>query len=357
MPPKKPRKETADRSTSAPAGDNVCFVISPIGKEGTEEHSRFKEVLEYIIKKSIKDSGYELNVIRADDINRAGSFIKDILESLHNSFVVIADLTGQNPNVFYELGVRHCLSPRTILIAQSIDDIPSDLRDYRTIVYDTSAKGAAQFQSRLSDYLEEIYKEPNREDNPVLDRLAGVLDNRIALLERENYELKQQFSKILKTGTKESPKKPHVTVRQRIDRILKLKNAQWQILSGNIARGKKTFSLPIEQGNFKLYFLMDGNSILDIWYVSVHATSFDPLEDLADVRVLMENCSKGQDYNCKFIIVTEDDLSESADLINKTFSKMKQKLPKESRHLFVLFLWDKHGLDKIEKELALKIDI
>lgn len=354
MDKRKPRRKMEDKT--APAGENVCFVISPIGKEGTEEHSRYKEIFEYIIKKAIKDSGYELRVIRADDINRTGSFIKDILENLHNSFVVIADLTGQNPNVFYELGVRHCLSPRTILIAQSIDDIPSDLREYRTIVYDTSAKGAVQFQSRLSTYLEEIYKDSNRPDNPVLDRLTGVLDNRIALLERENYDLKQQLSKVLQSGTKEIPKKPYANVNQRIERILKLKNAVWQILSGTILREEQKFSFPATQGNFKLYFLLKGTKVLDIWYVSVHITKLDPFEDLADIRVLMENCSQGQNSNCKFIIVTEDDLSVSADKINGTFNKMKQKLPKESRHLFELFLWDQHGLDKVEKELALKID-
>jgi hypothetical protein len=70
----------------------------------------------------------------------------------------------------------------------------------------------------------------------------------------------------------------------------------------------------------------------------------------------MENCSQGQNLKCKFIIVTEQDLSDLAAKIHGIFGKMKQKLPKESRHLFELFLWDKDGLKKVEKELALKID-
>lgn len=357
MTERKLRKGIVDKATSAPAGENVCFVISPIGKDGTEDHSRFKDIFEYIIKKAVKDSGYELRVIRADDINRAGSFIKDILENLHNSFVVIADLTGQNPNVFYELGVRHCLSARTILIAQSIDDIPSDLREYRTVVYDISAKGAAQFQKRLSEYLEEIYKDPNRIDNPVLDKLAGVIDNRISLLERENYDLKQQLSKILQTGIKEVKSKSSINVSQRIERIFKLKNANWQVLSGSFSREDKTYDLPTKQGNFKLYFLNKGKTIMDMWYVSIHATDFDAFDDLADVRVVMENCSQGQNAECKFIIVTEKDLSDLAPKLNTTFITMKKKLPKESRHLFELCLWDQNGLERVEKELGLKIDI
>jgi hypothetical protein len=260
----KSRKRAMDKSASAPAGENVCFVISPIGKDGTQEYSNFKDVFEYIIKKAVRDSGYELRVVRADDINRAGSFIKDILENLHNSFIVIADLTGQNPNVFYELGVRHCLAPRTILIAQSIDDIPSDLREYRSIVYDTSAKGATQFQLRLSAYLEEIYKEPNRPDNPVLDRLTGVTDNRIALLEREKYDLKQQLSKVLQTGIKDVQPKWSVSIGRRIQRVLQLKGAERQLISGGFSRGDQRFHFPVYQGNFYLYFLDKGTAIIDM---------------------------------------------------------------------------------------------
>jgi len=128
------KKATPSRKLSSERDRKVCFVISPMGDKGTERHTRFKDVLEYVIKSAVKASGFELHVVRADDIDRAGAFIKDILESLYTSFIVIADLTEQNPNVFYELGVRHALSPRTILIAQAIDDIPSDLREYRTIV-------------------------------------------------------------------------------------------------------------------------------------------------------------------------------------------------------------------------------
>ena len=181
-------------------GQATCFVISPIGQVGTERHGKFKEVLDYVIKAGVKASGYDLQVLRADDIDRAGSFIKDILDSLYNSYVVIADLTEQNPNVFYELGVRHALSPRTILIAQSVDDIPSDLREYRTIVYDTSAKGAAEFAARLKKFLAEMQTEPERADNPVLDRIGSIFENRVAALEAEKQQLKNDLAAVLQGG-------------------------------------------------------------------------------------------------------------------------------------------------------------
>ena len=66
----------------------TCFVISPIGKEGTEIYEKFKNVLDYVIKPAVDKSGYKLNVLRADDVDRAGSFIKDILEDPDNIVAV-----------------------------------------------------------------------------------------------------------------------------------------------------------------------------------------------------------------------------------------------------------------------------
>lgn len=152
--------------------EQMCFVISPIGKKESENFVLFKEVLDYLIKPAVNNSGYKLHVLRADEIDKSGSIIREILYNIKNSFIVIADLTNQNPNVFYELGVRHSLNTRTILIAQDEKFIPFDLRDYRTIIYDMStAKGIRQFEIKLKKYIKEIYENPLRPDNPVLEKL------------------------------------------------------------------------------------------------------------------------------------------------------------------------------------------
>jgi hypothetical protein len=336
---------------------DTCFVISPIGKPGTERHTKFKEVLDYIIKAAVKASGYNLQVLRADDIDRAGSFIKDILESLYGSYVVIADLTEQNPNVFYELGVRHALSPRTILIAQSIDDIPSDLREYRTIVYDTSAKGAANFSTRLKKYLGEMQKEPERADNPVLDRIGSIFENRVATLESEKQQLKNDLSTVLQKGAPKEKRTTGASVNTRIDRVTKLVVANRQILDGNFNRGDKEYTLPSKQGNFDLYFVQEGSNIKEFWYLSAHSGSFDHKDDLADLRVLMQKCVNQGGTGCKFIIATNDDLSGLRKESMAMFHKMKLKLPAEHRSLFDLEIWDDQGLLEVEKKLGLKVDL
>ena len=149
----------------------VCFVVSPIGEQGTERFQSFRRVLDCLIRPAIEQSSIGLRVIRADEIHRPGSFIRDVLEYLAGAYLVVVDITGQNPNVFYELGVRHALSSRTILIARMATDIPADLREYRTLIYTDNPEGDEASRQALRNYLEEIERAPDAPDNPVLNWL------------------------------------------------------------------------------------------------------------------------------------------------------------------------------------------
>jgi hypothetical protein len=161
------------------ASPRKCFVVSPIGEAGSERFDTFRAVLDRLIRPAIETSDLDLRVIRADEIHHSGSFMRDVLENLANAYLVIVDVTGQNPNVFYELGVRHALSPRTILIARTVKEIPADLREYRALIYSSSPEGDESFGQRLRAYLEEIERAPETPDNPVLTwlRLPRVPDD------------------------------------------------------------------------------------------------------------------------------------------------------------------------------------
>jgi hypothetical protein len=197
--------------------DKICFVISPIGTEGTEVRQRFREILEHVIRPAFSDAEFSMEVIRADDIKKPSAFIRDILEYIAGAHSVIADLTAQNPNVFYELGVRHALSPRTILIAQNAEDIPSDLRGERTIIYQTSPAGVAAFRREIQEYLKAIEADPERPDNPVLNELKHVRPSipddlrQTFLARRVNIGRKQQsLLHYLETRTS----KPGISIKQ-----------------------------------------------------------------------------------------------------------------------------------------------
>ncbi|MFC1822996.1 hypothetical protein ACFL9T_09840 [Thermodesulfobacteriota bacterium] len=361
-----PVKKKPQRKKLVFGDSKICFLISPIGKEGTEVFNKFKEIHEYVIKPAVKNTDYDLQVIRADEIDRSGSFIKDILESLLSSFIVIADLTNQNPNVFYELGVRHSLSPRTILIAQSMEEVPSDLREYRTIVYDNTAKGLKLFSDRLKNYIQDIHEEPNRPDNPVLDRLGGIIDERTLSLENQVSELKSELNSVLTKGTKPKTKPTKESAYDRIRRIYKLKSAvkqEYISLSGNDGTvifhegdDETSIQLTVEQGNFELYFIMSKGIIADYWYVSAQERDINLEKELADIRVLLENCLDKNDIEFKFIIATNDDLSTQKENLSKSFKKMLSFIKKDSRKLFSLLIWDDEGLLSVEKELGLRVE-
>lgn len=111
------------------------FVITPIGKKDSATYKKYDAIFNSMIEPACKEIDSKFNVIRADKIAKPSSFVKDILTNLRNSYIVIANLTDLNPNVFYELGVRHALSNRTIIITEDLSTIPSDLKEYRAIEY------------------------------------------------------------------------------------------------------------------------------------------------------------------------------------------------------------------------------
>lgn len=152
-----------------------CFVIMPFGnpKLEKEKTDKFERIYSHWIKptiESIRINAKADNFIschRADKENRPGEIITHIIENLATSDIVIADLTGRNPNVFYELGVRHAIRNTTILISEDIEDIPFDLRGLRTIHYRYHIEGIWDFQQALKDTVLKIISEPEQIDNPV----------------------------------------------------------------------------------------------------------------------------------------------------------------------------------------------
>lgn len=96
----------------------------------------------------------KLTCKRADDFFTTSSIMGDVWSAIYHAKACIVDCTGRNPNVFYELGIAHTLGRITIPIAQSIDDIPSDLRHLRFIVYQYTPPGMQQFEAALRKTLQ-----------------------------------------------------------------------------------------------------------------------------------------------------------------------------------------------------------
>ncbi len=149
-----------------------CFVIMPFGEEGTEEHERNWKIYFQIIKPVVEACGYLVK--RADELEYLGNISRDIIEWLYDSQLVIADLSGKNANVFYELGVRHTLlRAGTIPIIRKGEKPPFDIANYRTIFYSIELDGSAKLQQKLKARIEGFESlQEDRCDNPVHETLG-----------------------------------------------------------------------------------------------------------------------------------------------------------------------------------------
>ncbi len=107
----------------------LCFGIMPFDTAFDPVWQTIRDVAE--------DDPFNTKCIRADDVARSGCIMEDVLEYIAKARLVVADLTGRNPNVFYELGIAHACKPSAtvVLLSQSIDDVPFDLRHLRCHVY------------------------------------------------------------------------------------------------------------------------------------------------------------------------------------------------------------------------------
>ena len=167
---------TTDNNDTAPTTERTCFVLMPIGTKGTEDHRRNSMIYEKMIKPVLVDCGY--NPKRADELNYPGNIMADIIRSLAKADLVVADLSGQNPNVHYELGVRHALFPHgTIPIINKEHQLPFDVSQYRAIFYSTDLEGADDFRHLLREKIAafENKKKEDRSDNPVHDVLGDEI--------------------------------------------------------------------------------------------------------------------------------------------------------------------------------------
>ncbi len=136
----------ASQSSSSSHGKK-CFVIMPFRPE-------FDRMYAGVISPVVTSAG--LYPVRADTVYSTRTIMSDILEQITNATAIIADVTGRNPNVNYELGIAHALGKPTIIITQCLKDLPFDYRDYRAHEYSLTPSGLRCLDTALSKSLKVI---------------------------------------------------------------------------------------------------------------------------------------------------------------------------------------------------------
>jgi len=114
----------------------------------------FNGVWQTIIKEAVESINDEC--IRADDIFSPGSIINDIISLINQVDYFIADVSEQNPNVYYELGLAHSTQKPVILISKNLDTLPFDINNQRVIVYEDTMSGGKKLEGDLLRYLNNI---------------------------------------------------------------------------------------------------------------------------------------------------------------------------------------------------------
>lgn len=158
-----------DKSKSQDSKDikvKSAFVICPIGKDGSASRVNSDRLLKYVIRNVMEALGYTVD--RADQISEPGIITNQIVDKIINCDVLIADLSEGNPNVFYELAIRHGLKKPFIHMINANEKIPFDNAQVRTIQFDlTDLDSVDSAKTELEKQVKAIESGKSNAESPI----------------------------------------------------------------------------------------------------------------------------------------------------------------------------------------------
>jgi hypothetical protein len=189
----------------------LCFVLMPFGRkmDAAGRVTNFDSVYDKIIAPAVSQAGLE--PIRADEEKIGGTIHKPMFERLMLCHYAVADITGANPNVFYELGIRHAMRPRsTVIVFAEGTVLPFDIALVRGISYKTDGAGepvgveatlaaiAAQLTSARGNPLD---------DSPIFQLVEGVprweIDHSKTDIFRKSVDYSKKYKDRLRAAVRE----------------------------------------------------------------------------------------------------------------------------------------------------------
>ncbi len=176
-----------------------CFVIMPYGGNNPDRQKHYLGVYNGIIKPAVESYGYAVE--RSDITEKPGSIPHQIIRDLAEADLVIADLSEGNPNVFFELGVRHSFKKSgTIHIYNETDELSFDIAQYRAIPYSTNLADIQEIAEKISKAIAQREADTAKSDNPVHDAISGLPRSLLHVSEQsvmaEMANMQEQLNKI-----------------------------------------------------------------------------------------------------------------------------------------------------------------
>lgn len=157
------KQTTKAEEQKEPGKTKTCFIITPIGADESSTRRAADGLIDDVIEPVLKPLGFE--VVVSHRIARPGSIPRQVIELLLDAELVIVNLTGLNPNVMYELGLRHAVLKPVITLAEADTALPFDVADQRTLLYRNDMAGAFELRAKLRSAVEES-SEDAEADNP-----------------------------------------------------------------------------------------------------------------------------------------------------------------------------------------------
>ncbi len=146
--------------------EKQCFVIAPIGDDDSEVRKRSDKLLKYVIAPVVAEKDYE--AIRADQIAEPGLITSQVIQHVAEDDLVVADLTERNPNVFYELAIRHALKRPLVQMIAKGERIPFDVAGMRTVEIDIrDLDSVERAKDDLASQVDAVEKDPESMDTPI----------------------------------------------------------------------------------------------------------------------------------------------------------------------------------------------
>lgn len=143
-----------------------CFVIAPIGDEDSGTRRRSDKVLKHIIVPVVEPLGYK--AVRADQISEPGIITTQVIQRIAEDPLVIADLTEWNPNVFYELALRHALRKPLVQMIAKGERIPFDVAGMRTVEVDvTDLDSVEESKQEIGRQITALEANPDSMETPL----------------------------------------------------------------------------------------------------------------------------------------------------------------------------------------------
>lgn len=140
--------------SALPKLEEECFFIAPIGADGSQERRRSDGVLKFIVARAAEE--LKLQAIRGDQLAEPGQITHQVIQHVLGAKAAVTDLTGRNPNVYYELAIRHTAKLPTVLICEQGEQLPFDLAQMRTIFFShTDLNSADRCRIEIVQHLRE----------------------------------------------------------------------------------------------------------------------------------------------------------------------------------------------------------